>query len=165
MKSLLLNSTLLILISITACHGAEDFHEEPENPFSRQKRPLDTADELSFLLSHAGEGAEGIGALQRQMSIPNGGYNFSQLLWGDPIGTSGLDDEFPDHKSKKAREALGAASSTGATVSTKDGIAPTLPLSDDQGGATLEKVTSVEVDPKAAAPVSLRKPKSSKKKK
>ena len=142
MKTLLLNSTLLILISMTACRGAGAFDEEQKSPLRKGKRPLDTADELGFLLSHAGEGADGIGVLQRQMSVPNGGYDFSELLRGIPIGASGLGDGFPVQQSKKSCIGLGPASSTGAA---EDKSTDTLPFPHHEKRPTLEK----EIDPKA----------------
>ena len=90
-----------------------------------------------------------------------------QAFWGVPVGTCELNEEFPNHDSKKMceyREDSDCVSSPSATGSTKDGISPTLPLPEEKE-PPLAKLTSIEVDPKAAVPVSLHKPKSSKKKK
>ena len=101
MKNILLNSTLLILILSTACHGTADEKEPP----LRRARSLSTSgpDGLAFLLARAGDGPgdAGIGLLQRQAGVPNSGPLPPQFLGAIPVGTSALPDASSAPKSKK----------------------------------------------------------------
>lgn len=138
MKKLLLNSTLLILMSMAACQGASS--GDPEAPSRGQKRPCtstsDSMDDLSF---HLYRQTEGVGYLQRQMALPLSGHAIplNECL-GVPVGTYGLDD-LPNKKFHE--DTLDSAPSIGLTDK-----APLLPK---EGPPLLDAADSVRFNFKA----------------